>query len=310
MMKMVPLYAELQALAIRICALLVVALCQVAFVPSLYADMEVTFMGNNGVLLSAGGEKVLIDALQLHDNAFWTRLSQPDLQELVKGNAPFDNIAYALATHDHPDHYARGAVGVFLVNNPEAKFLGPPQVLNSLGPHPQALDIAPAFQTESIEFGEPGIDIEVFHMEHFDQFGNDFSGEQNFAYLVTMGGVSLLHLGDVDYIPENFENFDFASRQIDAVVLPTFNTLLTEANRDLILSEINPRHIIASHLRAGSLPQEEENVRALYPEATIFTVALDSITLTPVPEPSTLVLGAIASLLSMRRKRTRRGNRG
>ncbi|TWU25644.1 Beta-lactamase superfamily domain protein [Bythopirellula polymerisocia] len=305
-MKIPPLFHfELKALSARLTLLSAMASLLVVLVAPVHADMQVTFMGNNGVLLSAGGKKVLVDALQLHNNSFWTRLSSPDLQDLVRGIAPFDNIAYALATHNHPDHYARGAVGTFLANNPDAKFLGPPQVLSSLGPHSQALNIAPAFQTESIQFGEPGIEIEVFHMEHFDQFGNDFSGVQDFTYLITMGGLSLLHLGDVDYINENFENFDFPSRQIDAVVLPTFNTLLTEANKQVILNQINPRHIIAAHLRAGSLPQEEANVRALYPYATIFTQALDSITLKPVPEPNTLILCAAASFLLASGKRGR-----
>lgn len=275
------------------------------------AQMEVTYTGNNGVMLSSGGNKVLIDSLQDHLNSFWIRLPQTDLQKMIAGDAPFDGISYALATHNHPDHYSRTPVLNFLSNNPQATFIGPPQVRSSLGAHPQSLEISPAFQTGSILTGTPDLQIEVFHMEHFDQFGNDFSGVQDFTYLITMGGVTLFHLGDVDYIDENFQNFDFASRNIDAVVLPTFNTLLSEANRAVILDHINPRHIIATHLRAGVLATEEANVRALYPDATIFTVPLESITLLPVPEPSTAVLCATALLpvVTGVRKRRSRQNR-
>lgn len=270
------------------------------------AQLEVTFMGNNGVMLSAGGKSILIDTLHNHNNNFWTQLPSSDLLDVVAGNAPFDNVRYAMATHNHPDHYASNVVLGFLGQHPDAKFIGPPQVRSSLvpNPHPQSIDITPAFQTGSIIVSEPGIEIEVFHMEHFDQFGNDFSSVQDFTYLVTMGGVSVFHLGDIDYIDENFENFDFASRNIDAVVLPTFNTLLSEANKAIIIDQINPKHIIATHLRAGILAQEVANVRALYPDATIFTTALDSITLFPVPEPSAgmLCLTFILSVALSRRR--------
>ncbi|MEZ6191314.1 MAG: MBL fold metallo-hydrolase [Phycisphaerales bacterium] len=267
------------------------------------AQMQVTFMGNNGVMLSSGGKKVVIDALQDHLNTFWTTLPQADLQNLINGAAPFDNINYAMATHNHPDHYSSGKVTSFLANNRQAKFIGPPQVRSSLASGPQVLNITPAFQTGSVVIEEPGLRLEVFHMEHFDQFGNDFSSVQDFTYLVTMGGVSLLHLGDVDYIDENFDNFDFLSMDIDAVVLPTFNTLLSEANKAVIIDHINPRHIIATHLRAQILSIEEANVRALYPDATIFTTALDSITLNPVPEPATFgLLCAGLTLVGVRRR--------
>ena len=118
-----------------------------------------------------------------------------------------------------------------------------------------------------------------------------------------MGGVSLLHLGDVDFIEENFENFGLADRGIDAVVLPAFNTLLMESNRDLIIEQINPKHIIAAHLRAGQLESEADNVRNIYPDATIFTEPLTTITIDPVPEPNTmptLLVGLFFVLSAMR----------
>ena len=279
-----PVYTSLKAFAGLLLQAGCVAWIAMQISAPAQAQMKVTFVGNHGLMLESGDNKVLIDGLQNHTNTFWTRLSQDDLTLLVNGLPPFDNISYAMATHNHPDHYNSSKVLSFLSNNPLAKFIGPPQVRSSLGSSPQVLTITPAFQTESITITEPEFEIEVFHLEHFDQFGNDFSGVQNFAYLVTMGGVKLLHMGDVDYIEENFENFDFISRDIDVVALPTFNTLLTTANKQLILDHVQPRHIIAEHLRAG-LASEEANVMTLYPDATIFTMALDSIMIEPAPMP-------------------------
>lgn len=266
----------------RLSSVLTAGLLLVGSLMLAIAQMEVTFLGNNGVMLRAGQQSVVIDALQNHGNTFWTRLPQAELRKLRDGTAPYEGIRYALATHNHPDHYSKAAVVAFLRNNPDAEFIGSEQIRRNLGERPQSLEILPEFQNRSVIVSEvPGISIEVFHMEHFDQFGNNFSSVQDFTYLVTMGGVSVLHLGDVDYTVENFASHNFNERKIDALILPTFNTLLSEANRDVILEQINPDHIIATHLRAGSLASDIENALRLYPNSTLFTEALQTLSLTP-----------------------------
>ncbi|WP_197524882.1 MBL fold metallo-hydrolase [Botrimarina hoheduenensis] len=266
------------------------------------AQMEVTFVGNNGVMLSAGGDSVLIDSLFTHTDPFWTRLPTAGRTALLRAESPFDNVRWSLTTHNHPDHFNAQAVRVFSGNSPETQFILSPQARGSVADVTSVVTIDVPFQNGSSTVTSPGIEIEIFHMEHFDQFGNDFSRVQDYTYLVTMGGVKLLHLGDVDYIPENFAAFDFPSRGIDGVVIPTFNTLLTSANRQVILDQVAPRHIFATHLRAGQLEQEAANVRALYPEATIFTESFQSFTIQPVPEPSGLLLVAGAAGLAACRR--------
>ncbi len=305
MSKAITTDSALSRLLILVTATLLAAM---AATPA-FGQMQITYTGNAGVLLTSGEDKVLIDSLQNHTNNFWVRLPQPDLDAMIDGVAPFDSVDFALVTHNHPDHFNSTRVRSFLGNNPDASFIGPPQVRSVLGPHEQSLDVSPEFQNEILVTGASGIEVEVLHMEHFDQFGNDFSRVENFSYLVTMGDVSLLHLGDVDFIEENFENFDLANRGIDAVVLPAFNTLLTESNRELIIDQINPRHIIAAHLRAGQLASETENVRRIYPDATIFTEPLASITLNPVPEPQALpmlLIGLFFVRVAFREKGSRR----
>lgn len=268
------------------------------------AQLEITYTGNNGVMLRAGGQSVLIDTLFSHTDSFWTKLSSEDRLKLFAAEAPFDDVRWSLTTHNHPDHHNAQAVRVFNGASPNTEFILSTQARNGLTTIPEVLDINPAFQTESVIVNSPGIEIEVFHMEHFDQFGNDFSRVQDFTYLVTMGGVKVLHLGDIDYIPENFDAFDFAARGIDAVVLPTFNTLISEENRGIILEEIAPKHIIATHLRAGQLATEMANVRAVYPDATIFTQPLlESITLVPEPTTAALSVALAAGLMGFVRRR-------
>lgn len=275
------------------------ALCLVTVIQgAAVAQMTVTFVGNNGVLLESPAGKVLIDSLFSHTDTFWTRLAPADRTRLFAAQAPFDGVRWSLTTHSHSDHHSAAAVNAFSAASPQTEFLLPPQARGPFAANPRVLQFTVPFQTASRTFSSPGIEIEVFHMEHFDQFGNDFSRIEDYTYLVTMGGVKLLHLGDVDFIPQNFAAFDFAQRGIDAVVLPTFNTLISAANRQLILDEVDPGLIIATHLRAGVLTSEIANVRRVYPEALIFTQPLVDSVVLGVPEPSSLVAAACVLLVT------------
>ena len=78
---------------------------------------------------------------------------------------------------------------------------------------------------------------------------------------------------------ENFDNFDLANEGIDIVITPTFvqSVHMTSTNRDVMLNQINPTDIIATHLLSGSIQTITNQVLAIYPNAIIFKVPLESI---------------------------------
>ena len=121
-------------------------------------------------------------------------------------------------------------------------------------------------------------------MRHFDQFGNDFSNVENFAYIVHMGGQKILHLGDAFYSEENFRILDLLLEEIDVLILPTFNTLIDPANRDLVQTWIAPRNVIAAHFRGAELAAESAALLALFPDAIIFDNPLETITFDPAAD--------------------------
>ena len=85
----------------------------------------------------------------------------------------------------------------------------------------------------------------------------------------------MLHLGDVQYSDANFENFNLKDEEIDVVFLPTFNTLISAANRDVIMNHINPKHVIGLHFRAQNVQAETAQVTQLYDNAIVFTMPLE-----------------------------------
>jgi L-ascorbate metabolism protein UlaG (beta-lactamase superfamily) len=242
-------------------------------------DVTITYLQNAGVLISDGEQKVLIDAL-FNNVSGWINLSLSELNKLKNADEPYDSIDVVLITHNHGDHYSTSVINSYLGNNPNTKLIAPPQVTANFSSS-QIVNITPSFWSSETVFIND-IEIEVFYMRHFDAFGNDFSNVQNYGFLVRMGGYNILHLGDVEMTVENLQSFGFVEKNIDYVLIPTFNTEahLTQAHKDALLAEINPSNIIGLHLLSSSINTIKQQVNNLYPNAIIFSNPLEKVTLT------------------------------
>ena len=242
-------------------------------------DVTITYLQNDGVLISDGTDRVLIDAI-FNPLSGWINLNATEAAKITNAQAPYNDIDLVLITHNHGDHYTPGAVNTHLSNNANAKLIAPPPVAANFS-GTQIVNINPA-RGQSQTLTENGIEVEVLHLQHFDAFGNDFSGVQNFGYLVKIGGKNILHLGDVDMTVQNFQNFGLAQKDIDFVLIPTFNAPahFMTSHRDALNSQIQPANIIALHLLSGSIASIRQQVNSLYPGATIFTTPLQSVTIT------------------------------
>ncbi len=239
--------------------------------------VTITYISNEGVMVADGTHKVLIDAV--HRTAPGNGWIVPPLAQMTPvevGQAPYDNVDVIMVTHNHGDHYSPTAIGNYLAANPNTKLLAPPQVRQNFTGSPQVLTPTPALgQSETVEVN--GMTIEVLHARHFNIFGNDFSGVENYVYLVHMGGKKLMHFGDVDMVPDNISVFGLASQDIDLIVIPTFSTLVSAIQRDTISMWINPRQIVAAHLLSGSIDSIMASVLNFYPDAWIFTIPFEQL---------------------------------
>ncbi|MCH8034375.1 MAG: MBL fold metallo-hydrolase [Bacteroidetes bacterium] len=241
-------------------------------------EVTITYLQNDGVLITDGTKKVLIDAI-FNPLSGWINLDPAENSKLTNAQAPYDDVDLVLITHNHGDHYSISNVNTHMNNNSNGKVIAPPQVMANFS-GPQFLDINPAFgESESLIVN--GIELEVLHIRHFDAFGIDFSDVKNFGYLINIGGFNILHLGDVFMSVENLQNFGLAEKGIDVVLIPTFHTPahLMNSHREALISQVQPANIIALHLLSGSIAVITQQVNDLYPGATIFSEPLQSFTL-------------------------------
>ncbi len=200
------------------------------------SEVRVTYLGNEGFLVSSAGTAVLIDALIDLEAARGTPprpFSHPSrrvLSDMEAARPPFDNVDVVFVTHAHDDHFTAASVAKHLSNNRHAVLVAPPQVLEILGRDPESAETA----------GVPTIVVDTPHS------GSGGSGHR--AYLFCIGGHRLLHLGDARGSPADFERLSWlGQQQIDVAFVPHW-LLTDQTSASLIADVIQADQVIAMHV--------------------------------------------------------------
>ena len=248
--------------------------------------IDITFLGNDGVLIDDGEKRVIIDGL--HRGAgttVWSSLPADKKVLLENAQPPFDSVDVAMITHNHLDHYSVFSVGQHLNCSPTTKLLTISGVRGTIQSFYQdwpliagqvVTDVNPT-PGQRVSTTINGVTIEVLNMLHFTNVCGACG--RNFAYILTMGNIKILHLGDVDMLEqENLNNFNFANDDIDIVFLPTvFPSFITTQQRNTLMSWINPKHIVALHIHVPNQTQSLANLNSVYPDATILRQPMEQV---------------------------------
>ena len=240
-----------------------------AVTPGSQAPATVTYVGNSGFLIRAGGKKILIDAL--FDGFPGGYVVPASVREpLLAGQAPFDGIDLILATHDHADHFSAAAVRRALASNPRAVFVGPAATvaaLTDVGDRVRPLEVAEGRRL-SVEVG--GIRVEAMRLSH----GTPPPGQPdivNLGYLVTVGGLKFFHTGDIDYqivTPALLTSLGIPGEHVDVAFVPHFY-LSGPGPIPFVTEGIRPRYVVPSHLQYTDTPVNEAQIRRNFPNAVL-----------------------------------------
>ena len=240
-------------------------------------SVTVTFVANEGVLLSSPSGKVLIDALfRTYKDFVYPSDSVREKMEL--GRAPFDSVRLALATHWHGDHFEPRPVNAFLRANPMAAFLASQQVLDSLARYEPARSL-PSRQLISATMAPGtrrripvnGITVDVLGISHGT--GRHLA-VQHLGYLIELDGVRILHLGDSWVEDDTFKPFRLDTARVDVALVPSW-LLRNKETREVILRDIRPRTVMAFHLGRDDEAAVTREVRDAMPSAIILSRPLE-----------------------------------
>ena len=242
------------------------------------AETSVTifYLANEGFLIEAEDKSVLIDALFGDGLGGYPAVPLPLRSELEGGEGRFAEVDCVLATHAHADHFSAREVAGFLERVP-AQFLSTREAVEEVSgllagdapPAPRWLRPA-RHSIETIDCG--GIEVSAMSFHHGRLM------VKNLAYLIELGGLTLLHVGDTEITAQEIRPWGLGERNIDVAMLPAWH--LTERSWIPVIEEIGAREIIAMHLAspgapsswfgsAGSLDARVDEIRRHVPRAWI-----------------------------------------
>jgi L-ascorbate metabolism protein UlaG (beta-lactamase superfamily) len=231
-----------------------VALAQLAGCRMSREPLEVTYIGNEGFLISMGNTKVAIDALS--DSKYYVSPSDSFVVRMMEDVAPLNDVDYLLVTHDHADHFNAGMVSRYLARHPAVLFIASPQTCGKLvaadslaGRHIVPLDMERGEQ-RTVRGGKAL--VRVLRLDH-----GSSRETNNLAFLVTANGRTFLHVGDARLVEnaEFLQAIDWDAYSIDLLFLEFFDR--GSDVQALIDTLIRPKQVILMHIPGG----EEEAVR-------------------------------------------------
>ena len=240
--------------------------------------VEITYIANEGVLISSGGKQVLIDGLHREYGPEYAFLPDAQRVQIETARAPFNEIDLILVSHRHLDHFHPESVGLHLQHNPKAVLVSSQQVVDEVEKNFKNFQAIKARVTaatppwkEKVAMKVAGIDFEILGVRHGT---GRHASIQNLGHIIKLGGKKLLHVGDADTSVENFEKFNLDEEGIDIAFLPDW-FLIGSEGQTLVREHIKPKQIIAVHVSPANGEKVAAQIRQAFPGAIAFTTMLE-----------------------------------
>jgi L-ascorbate metabolism protein UlaG (beta-lactamase superfamily) len=241
--------------------------------------VTITFLANEGVLLSAGTRKVLIDGLFLKYETGYAVPADSTRIALERARPPFDAVDLVLVTHRHGDHFHPSPVAAHLGANPRARLVTSRQVIDSLRRGASVAGVpATRLMSRTMSPGTRrrevigGIPVELLGLPHGYWRNRKV---EHLGFIVELGGRRVLHVGDADVAEKTFAPLRLDTARIDVALLPYWAVTSREGRR-VIERWIRPRQVVAIHVGEGDASRVAREVRAALPSAVTFGRSLES----------------------------------
>lgn len=254
-----------------------------------------TSVGNAGFLIRSGDAAILVDALYRDGVQGYDPVPPERREALESARAPFDGVSLLLATHVHADHFDPEAAGRHLVANPAARLVTTRQAAEAMAAafagYAQVKDrvtgITPAEGAIAELPGDAtsGIRVRVMNLPH--------GVTENIGFLVEIGGMRLLHVGDTDAGASLYDRLALRDEAIDVALLPYW-LVVYEPWRGTVAETIGARRLVIMHLPLAGGPAEDvpatggrdamlAGIRARHPGAVVLPEPMTSATIAAAP---------------------------
>ncbi len=252
------------------------AICPLLFLYS-QNSLDITFIANDGFLLSDRNHKVLIDAIFSEGSGMFTTPTEAVLVQERNGTTPFDSIDFLLNTHFHADHINPGYMTEHMVNDIGSVWIGPDQVYDLL-----AAEASFGVIEDRVVPSLPGTAVKIdtlindfpFRIVRLIHYNNTDNTLQNLGYIFTLGDIKIFHPGD-GFLNDTaeIENLDLSADSIDLLFL-SYRVLDNDFENlgRKIIEYINPKAMILMHIKINEAEHYSDLVAGLQNLSPIYVM--------------------------------------
>jgi L-ascorbate metabolism protein UlaG (beta-lactamase superfamily) len=245
------------------------------------ADITITQLANEGAIISDGNTRVMIDGMVVEPYSVYGGLPEDAAALFKQVSGPYSDIDLALASHRHHDHNQPLFACEFVKSSKDTLFVSSSQVLGLMREKCRELvttstrirEIAPQYGEPQV-FEEDGVKVTAFPLSHGTR---KYAKIQNYAHLIEIGGMTVLHIGDAAVSPEDFQTAGLDQVKVDVALIP-FWFFQPGPGAALIQKYMGAPVQIAVHIPPGEMEEVQAYLAQSFPSVTILDAPLKEIT--------------------------------
>jgi L-ascorbate metabolism protein UlaG (beta-lactamase superfamily) len=256
---------------------LILTVLNLAVLAHAQESIDITYIANDGFLISGQSGKILIDALF---NKSFDQYDMPSEQlraEIIEGKSSFDKIDLFFVTHKDGDHFYAPYVIDFLKNHKETQFVSSDQVnkklLNESSIKTQLCSISTELGAQ-VDTTIAEVPLKIYRVRH----SGDSTGTSsvNMVYLITLNNFKILHIGDgpIDFNRSYYNQFLLENEKIDILFL-NFSAL-SEKTKQFVQTVLKPKYIIAMHIPPKDVETESIKFLKVYQNGFVFKTPMET----------------------------------
>lgn len=220
-------------------------------------DLQITYIANEGFLISCNNTKILIDGL--FQSKHYSSPSDSLVSKIIGNKSPVDKINYVLVTHDHQDHFNPKLVSDFLIKNPESKFISTSESCKMLTDEKinisnlVCLNLEIGELKEISEIKNDNISVSAFRLKH-----GTSTDINNIAFIIRINEFNIMHMGDAFILQnqEYIEKINWENYKIDVLFLGYID--VQPYTLEILAKTIKPKNIIMMHIHEDDIPEAKE----------------------------------------------------
>jgi L-ascorbate metabolism protein UlaG (beta-lactamase superfamily) len=249
------------------------------------AEVSITQLANEGVLISDGQTRILIDGLVVEDYSVYGGLNGEARVHFDALTGPFADIDLVLVSHRHHEHNQPAFACQFMRSSPTTRMMTSPQVLGLMREKCRALVTgSDRFEAINPPRGKPLVTevgsarITIFPLSHGTR---KYAKIQHFGHLVEIAGMTIVHVGDAAMTAADFETAGLHEVHIDVALVP-FKYFQPGPGAEIVNRYLDAPLKIAMHIPPDEMEEVKVYLAENFPRVRILENLLDTATYQPL----------------------------